>query len=86
MNGATGILAFEVIKGFRIRPTTGNVDHVPYDEMPFRTAAGASPTNINLSLTLKPRKLDLSRALAQSLRDFLLRIELAPPPRQLVRA
>ena len=32
------------------------------------------------------RKLDLSRALAQFPRDFLLRIELAPPPRQLVRA
>jgi hypothetical protein len=31
MNGATGILAFEVIKGFRTSHTRSDVDPVPYD-------------------------------------------------------
>jgi len=56
MNGATGILAFEVIKGFRICHTMDHVDRVPHDGMPFRTVAGASPANINSSLTLRPRE------------------------------
>ena len=86
MNGATGILAFEVIKGFRIC-------HTRTMSIAFRMTRCRSellrrePHQYQLVFNLEAaRKLDLSRALAQFPGDFLLRVELAPPPLQLVGA
>jgi hypothetical protein len=52
-----------------------------------RNCCRRTPHQYQLVFNLEAaRKLDLSRALAQFPGDFLLRIELAPPPRQLVGA
>ena len=86
MNGATGILGFEVIKGFRI--ATPRTMSIAFRMTRYvRNCCRRTPHQYQLVFNLEAaRKLDLSRALAQFPGDFLLRIELAPPPRQLVGA
>jgi hypothetical protein len=57
MNDAKGISVFEVIKGFRIRRTTDDVN----GEMPSERLPAQAHTNINACLTFKPRESSTSR-------------------------
>jgi hypothetical protein len=50
----------------------------------FTSSTGVGPRDAMLELAFDAKS--LSRAFAQSPGDFLLRVELAPPPRQLGRA
>jgi hypothetical protein len=59
MNGATGILAFEVIKGFRTSHTRNDVDPVPYDEIRSEPPPRAYPYQLifNFEAARKPNSM-----------------------------
>jgi hypothetical protein len=61
MIDAKGNPVFKVIEGFQIRPTQQTMSNAFEMPIPFETAAGAWHTNINSSLTLKPRQSPASR-------------------------